>query len=357
MKALTLIAPSQFAYAEAPEPEVGANDVLIRVAACGICGSDVHGMNGSSGRRIPPIIMGHETAGVIEKVGAEVEGWAPGDRVTVDSTVFCGECPACLSGRVNLCPGRRVLGVSCGEYRRHGAFAELLSVSARILYRLPEGLGFEEACFVEPVAVALHAVGRIPVKEGDTAVVVGAGIIGLLVMQALRVAGASRVIAVDLDEGRLALARELGAEEALLSDADAVVRRVGELTGGKGADVVMEVVGIAPTVGLAVRCARLGGSVGLVGNLAPQVDLPLQAVVTREITLYGSCSSAGEYDDALRYIAEGAIKVMPLVSQVAALGEGAAWFQKLAKGDEGLVKVILRPPGAPPAPSGNPPPV
>ncbi len=346
MKALTLIAPSQFTYGDSPEPEVGSGDVLIRVAACGICGSDVHGMNGSSGRRIPPLIMGHETSGVIERVGSAVEGWKAGDRVTVDSTVFCGTCPACQSGQVNLCPQRRVLGVSCGDYRQHGAFAEYLAVPAHILYRLPEGLSYDEACFVEPVAVALHAVGRVPVKAGDTAVVVGAGIIGLLVMQALKVAGASRVVAVDLDEGRLALARDLGADEALVSDAETVTARIGEITGGKGADIVMEVVGIAPTVDLAIRCVRRGGSVGLVGNLAPNVNLPLQAVVTGEIALYGSCSSAGEYDDALRHIAGGAIKVLPLVSRVADLSEGETWFQKLAKGDEGLVKVILHPPGS-----------
>lgn len=218
MKALTLVAPKAFEFGEVPDPPLGDEDVLVAVQACGICGSDVHGMDGSSGRRIPPIIMGHEASGVIERVGAAVADWQPGDRVTFDSTEYCGRCPACLAGQVNLCTDRRVLGVSCGIYRRHGAFAERISVPARILYRVPDGLAFEEACFVEPTAVAMHAVRRMPVTRGDTAVVVGAGIIGLLIMQCLRLAGCSRVIAVDLDERRLGLAVELGADEGIRSD-------------------------------------------------------------------------------------------------------------------------------------------
>ena len=126
--------------------------------ACGICGSDVHGMDGSTGRRIPPLIMGHEAAGEIAEVGAGVSGWKPGDRVTFDSTIYCGRCWHCLRGEVNLCDERRVLGVSCAEYRRDGAFAEFVAVPERILYRLPDDLSFEQAAMVEAVSVAVHAV-------------------------------------------------------------------------------------------------------------------------------------------------------------------------------------------------------
>ncbi|MCB1090912.1 MAG: alcohol dehydrogenase catalytic domain-containing protein, partial [Verrucomicrobiae bacterium] len=133
MKALTLTAYHQFEFGDSPDPEIGPEDVLISVKACGICGSDIHGMDGSSGRRQPPIIMGHEAAGEISRVGSAVTNWQPGDRVTFDSTVYCGKCPACLSGQVNLCPNRNVLGVSCGDYRRHGAFAEFVAVPQHIL--------------------------------------------------------------------------------------------------------------------------------------------------------------------------------------------------------------------------------
>ncbi|MEO0447047.1 MAG: alcohol dehydrogenase catalytic domain-containing protein, partial [Verrucomicrobiota bacterium] len=161
MKALTLTSYQEFSFQDVDEPEFGPTDVLVRVKACGICGSDIHGMDGSSGRRIPPIIMGHEAAGVIEKVGSNVSSWAAGDRVAFDSMIFCGDCEACSKGATNLCDERRVIGVSCEDYRQHGAFAELVCLPQHILLPLPEKLSFEEAAFGEPVAVALHAVKQV----------------------------------------------------------------------------------------------------------------------------------------------------------------------------------------------------
>ncbi len=343
MKALVLEQYKQFVYRDAPEPEIGPADVLIRVAACGICGSDIHGMDGSTGRRIPPIIMGHEAAGTIVAVGPDVTGWQAGDRVTFDSTIYCGVCPYCRQGQVNLCDNRRVLGVSCVAYRQHGAFAELVAVPQHVLYRLPEGLSFERAAMVEALSVAFHAVTRTPLPLNGTAVVVGAGMIGLLVIQMLRRAGCRQVIAVDLDPRRLALARQLGADQALRSDQDDVVGAVLAATDGRGADVAFEVVGITPTLKLAVGVVRKGGALGLVGNLAPTAELPLQAVVTRELSLFGSCASRLEYPACLDLIARGAVNVAALISQVAPLADGAEWFARLYAREPGLMKVILTP--------------
>src|SRR5258708_6953282 len=145
MKALLLTKYRSLEIADLPTPEAGPDEVLIRVAACGICGSDVHGYDGSSGRRIPPIVMGHEAAGTIAAVGSDVTGLSRGDRVTFDSTIYCGQCPPCSRGEVNLCDRRQVLGVSCGDYRRPGAFAEFVVVPARIVYQLPTNFAFEEA--------------------------------------------------------------------------------------------------------------------------------------------------------------------------------------------------------------------
>src|SRR6266446_6334607 len=164
MKALLLSKYRSLEIAEVPTPSAGAGDVLIRVGACGICGSDVHGYDGSSGRRIPPIVMGHEAAGRIAAVGAEVKGFAVGDRVTFDSTIYCGACGPCRRGEVNLCDRRQVLGVSCSDYRRAGAFAEYVAVPSRIVYRLPENLSFAEAAMLEAVAVAVHAVSLAQVS-------------------------------------------------------------------------------------------------------------------------------------------------------------------------------------------------
>jgi len=343
VKALVLREHSRFEYEDVPDPRIGPDDVLIQVKACGICGSDVHGMDGSTGRRIPPMIMGHEAAGVIVEVGASVSGWQRGDRVTFDSTVYCGKCYFCRRGLTNLCDNRRVLGVSCAEYRQDGAFAEYVAVPQHVLYRLPEGLSFERAAMVEALSVAVHAVERTPLSLNDTAVVVGAGMIGLLVVQALRVAGAGRIVAVDLDQSRLDLARKLGADDALKSDSVDVVAEVLGRTDGRGADVAFEVVGITPTLKLATQCVRKGGCLTLVGNVSPAAELLLQAAVTRELSLLGSCASRGEYPACLEMISRGAVDVDPLISAVAPLAEGASWLERLYRREPGLLKVILTP--------------
>ena len=173
MKALLLTEYKQLEVTDMPQPEIGPDDVLVRVKACGICGSDIHGYDGSSGRRIPPLVMGHEAAGEIAQIGSNVTTLSEGMPVTFDSMVSCGRCHFCRRGQINLCDNRRVLGVSCGDYRRHGAFAEYVAVPQHIVYPLPEGLPVEHAALIEPVSVAVHAANRTPVRLGDSAVVVG----------------------------------------------------------------------------------------------------------------------------------------------------------------------------------------
>ncbi|MDB4323438.1 galactitol-1-phosphate 5-dehydrogenase [Akkermansiaceae bacterium] len=337
MKVLELIAPSEFVVSEKPKPSPGAGEVLVKVACCGICGSDVHGMDNSSGRRIPPMVMGHEASGVIVELGEDVSGWNLDDRVSFDSMVFCGSCEFCERGETNLCNERQVMGVSCDEFKRDGAFAEWVIVHARILEKIPEGLSFEEAAFTEPLAVALHAVNLVKVKKGESALVVGAGLIGLLVIQALKRAGCGEIIAVDLDRGRLALAKELGASAAYHSLEDEIILPEG------GVDLSMEVVGAGATLDLAIKSLRKGGRVGLVGNVVPEVKFPLQYIVTREISLIGSCAAAGECSEALEAIAAGEIQVKPLTSATVPLEEGADYFARLREGKEGLLKVLFKP--------------
>jgi L-iditol 2-dehydrogenase len=318
------------------------------VAACGICGSDVHGYDGASGRRIPPIVMGHEAAGIVAAVGSDVRSVSPGDRVTFDSTVYCAKCEFCLRGEVNLCDDRQVVGVSCGEYRRAGAFAEYITVPEYIVYRLPPTLSFAEAAMLEAVSVALHAVKLSCIEDGETALVIGAGMIGLLILQAARVAGCSRVFVADVDGTRLKMAANLGADETLLVSGADLLREVLRLTNGRGVDVVLEAVGRNETVASAIDCVRKGGTVTLVGNIAPEVSLPLQKVVTRQIRLQGSCASAGEYPEAMELVSSGKIKVAPMISAVAPLRDGPEWFERLYAREPNLMKVILDPrePGA-----------
>jgi len=343
MKSLLLKEYSKLEVAEMPLPEPGPRDVLIQVAACGICGSDVHGYDGSSGRRIPPLVMGHEAAGVVRGAGPQVTKFKPGDRVTFDSTVYCGECVYCRRGEVNLCDRREVIGVSCGEYRRHGAFAEYISVPERIVYKLPNQMSFPEAAMLEAVSVALHAVKVSGVKKGETALVVGAGMIGLLTMQAARAAGCARVMIADIDETRLTLAELLGATEALRGTGGLIAAETLSRTGGVGADVVFDAVGRSQTVMESIESVRKGGTVTLIGNISPEVTIPLQKVVSRQIRLQGTAASSGEYPEAIEMMASGRIQVRPLISAVAPLDEGPRWFERLHAQEPNLMKVVLTP--------------
>lgn len=348
MNALVLSDYKQLKIEDLPVPVCRPRDVLIQVAACGICGSDVHGYDGSTGRRIPPVVMGHEAAGIVAAVGAEVSAVAPGDRVTFDSTVYCARCEFCLRGEANLCENRQVVGVSCGEYRRAGAFAEYITVPEYIIYQLPPSLSFADAAMLEAVSVALHAVKLSQIEGGETALVIGAGMIGLLVLQAARVAGCSRVFVADVDATRLEMAAALGAAETLHASGVDLTREVLRLTNGRGVDVVLEAVGHTETVATAIDCVRKGGAVTLIGNLVPQVSVPLQKIVTRQIRLQGSCASAGEYPEAIELVSSGKVKVAPMISAIAPLRDGPQWFERLYAHEPNLMKVILDPrePGA-----------
>jgi L-iditol 2-dehydrogenase len=287
--------------------------------------------------------MGHEAAGTVAGLGADVKGLSVGDRVTFDSTVYCGKCGFCARGEFNLCDNRQVIGVSCGDYRRAGAFAEYVVVPSLIVYKLPETISFTEAAMLEAVSVALHAVRVAEVEGGETALVIGAGMIGLLTLQAARVAGCSKIFIADIDDTRLNLARQVGADEVLHATSAELVARIMELTNGRGVDLAFEAVGRNETVAAAIDCTRKGGTVTLVGNIMPEVTLPLQKVVTRQIRLQGSCASSGEYPQAIELISTGKIQVKPLITAVASLEEGPRWFDRLHSREPNLMKVILTP--------------
>lgn len=343
MQALVLEAAQTLTLQEVPEPELGPGDVLIQVKACGICGSDVHGYDGSTGRRIPPLIMGHEAAGNVVKVGADVRSVQQGDRVTFDSTVSCGGCGFCAAGEVNLCDTRQVLGVSCGDYRRHGAFAEFVAVPERIVYALPPGFSYEKAALIEAVSIAVHAAKISQIRPGSSAVVVGAGMIGLLAVQAFRAFGCQKVFAIDLDRSKLDLARRLGADQTFLATEPDLITQLKAVTGGQGPEIAVEAVGAQQSIVTAIEAVRRGGTVTLIGNLAPKVEIPLQLVVTRQLRLLGSCASAGEYRECIDLMERGAIEVDPLISALAPLQDGPAWFRRLYQREPGLMKVILQP--------------
>jgi L-iditol 2-dehydrogenase len=343
MKALLLSEYNRLEVVDVPMPRPSADEILVRVEACGICGSDVHGYDGSSGRRLPPIIMGHEAAGTVAATGANVRDLREGDRVTFDSTIYCGKCEYCLKGDVNLCNNRQVLGVSTPEFRREGAFAEYVVVPRLVVYPLPEEIPFSQAAMIEPLAVAVHAVSLAEITPDTTALVVGAGMIGLLVLQVLKDAGCRQVYVVDIDDTRLRMANDLGATATINAKTADTLAELQRLTGDAGIDVSFEAVGSTPTVKSAIEGVRKGGTVVLIGNVTATVELPLQVVVSRQITLRGSAASSGEYPKCIELLARGAVKVDPLITAVAPLEQGQEWFDRLHSREPNLMKVVLTP--------------
>lgn len=343
MKALVLEKYNTLVYKDVPDPQITDNEVLVKVMACGICGSDVHGMDGSTGRRIPPMTMGHEASGIIVKTGLNVSGWKTGDRVTFDSTVYPLNDWYTLKGNYNLSDNREVIGVSPGTYNRQGAFAEYIAIPHHILYRIPEKVSFEQAAMVEAVAVALHSINISGAGIGNNCVVIGAGMIGVFIIRLLKIAGAVRIIAIDNDPRRLDQILAAGVEYAFHSEDHDLNQKILNLTAGRGADIAFEAVGKSETVNLAIDLIRKGGKAVLVGNISPKVDFPLQKVVTRELSVMGSCAIRGEYEAVLEMLESGRIDVTDQISAIAPLSEGALWFEKLYKKEELLKKVLLIP--------------
>lgn len=344
MKALLMETYQKLTFTEAPDPEmVDPQDILVRIKAVSICGSDVHGFDGSTGRRKPPIIMGHEAAGEIAAIGPGVKNFQVGDRITFDSTISCGDCFYCRRGEENLCENRRVLGVSCEEYRRHGAFAEYVVVPERICYHLPPELPYEEAAMTEPVGVAAHALRLTEMGLDESAAVVGSGLIGLTLIQILRSSTVGPIVALDTEESRRQKSLESGADLALDPGDPELEAKISRISGGRGIDRVFEAVGASAPIQTAIGIVRKGGSVTLIGNLSPAIELPLQRVVTRQIRLQGTCSIGGEYPIALDLMSRKKIHVRSLISKIAPLKEGQLWFDKLYRREDNLLKVVLQP--------------
>ena len=343
MKALVLEEYNKLVFKDVPDPDILPGEVLIKIKACGICGSDVHGLDGSTGRRVPPLVMGHEASGIIEAIGSAVKKWKKGDRVTFDSTVYPLDDWFTLEGRYNLSDNREVLGVSPGDYKRNGAFAEFIAVPQHILYRIPDSVSFEQAAMVEAAAVALHAVNMSGMKTGDNCVVTGAGMIGIFVIKLLEIAGAGEVIAIDNNVARLISAQKSGARNTFDPSDDNLEEKIKALTKSRGADISFEAAGKSETVNISIDVVRKGGTVVLIGNTAKLIEFPLQKVVTRELRILGSCAIRGEYDVILKLLENKKLSVDDQISAVAPLSEGADWFRRLYNKDGNLNKVILVP--------------
>lgn len=347
MRALVVLEPGRFEIQEVPIPEPGPNEVLARVRAVSICGTDAHLIRGDYPGFWPPafpFIPGHEWAGEIVALGpgAERYGWQVGDRVAGTSHDACGVCQKCVEGRYNLCEnyGRPGLHKQYG-HNTQGADAEYVVQGVKTIFRLPDRLSFDEGAIIDPASIALHVANRGGILPGDVVAVTGAGPIGLLAGDAARVRGATRVIVVGRGR-RLAKAAELGFETVDTNAGDPVAE-VRARTEGRGADVVLECAGVPETIAWGLRMLRRGGRCAVVGIPTRSVELALQGLVLDELDLVGSRASAGEMRRVLPFVEDGRIRVRELITHRFPLTEYAAALATFNDPTSGALKIVVNP--------------
>ena len=324
---------------DVPQPVPAADEVLLRVGAAGICGSELEGYLGMHPRRIPPLIMGHEFSGTIEAVGENVPGITPGTRAAVHPFVYCGECELCAAGHDNVCPQRQLIGMN-----RPGAFAEYVTVPARNLVPLSDRLSDAEGALVEPLATAVHALRRLQGSPVGTAVVFGAGPIGLLCMEVAMLHGGSPVLVSDVNSARLETAHALGATRTVNPNEEDLQAVMRELTNGRMADTTIDAVGRAITRKQALDLLRPTGQALYVGMHDNGHDLDVQEVIIRkELTVHGCYAyTFADFQAAAQLLEAGRIGLTRYCTTLP-LEEGGNAFDTLLDRPGNLVKVLLKP--------------
>lgn len=333
MKAVMFTAPGVMEMQDVSVPLPAVDELLIRIGSVGICGSDVEGYVGKTGRRLPPMIMGHELAGEVAQTPSGSQ-FAVGQRVTIHPKFFCGQCSLCQAGRTNLCPHARFLGVMS----HHGGLAEYAAVPERFALPVSPELPWEHACMVEPTAVAYHAVHCVPLdrlRSAAKVLVVGAGPIGLLVLQILRQLGVDNIIVTDLQPLRRQLALQLGAAAALDPRQESLPQ---------DAAVCFEAVGMAAAASQSLQVLEIGGTAVWIGNAEKMIQVNMQDIVTRELQIVGSyLFTEADFRRSLQLIEERKIQLDPMITVVTGLEAGPEVFQRLGSGqDPERIKVVLK---------------
>jgi len=327
MKALVYEGPRELHMRDVPIPDVKAGEVLIRVATAGICGSELGGYLGHNSLRKPPLIMGHEFAGVVEQLGEGVSSFAVGDRVTANPLVTCGACRYCRNGQSQLCPSRKLLGAHLP-----GAYAQFAAISAENVYRLDDGVSFEEGALTEPFACAVHICRLLALTPLDRLLIYGAGPIGLFALQAAQVYGVRDAVIVDLNESRLEIARELGG---------IAVTSLDQVPDANGFDAVIDAVGAGVTRQKSLAAARPGGKVIFTGLHEADSSLPVNDMIRSELQVFGAFAYAREdFEAALRWIQQGRTQLLPWAESVP-LRDGSAAFERLIGGPGKVAKIFL----------------
>lgn len=325
-----------------PDPVPGEHDVLVRVRASGICGSDLHGFMDAEGTaRRDGLIMGHEGAGEVVAVGDAVTRVAVGDRVTIDPQVSCGACVPCSKGWMSICDHKRVVGSSLRGFEQ-GTMGELASVNEKQVFGLPDSVTFAQGAMIEPLSNALHLVNRTGILLGDTVVIFGAGTLGLCILQGAKLAGAGRIIVSDTSAFRLQVAKQLGADVILNPIEKSVRDEVRALTAGEGADVAIESVGIDATYQEAIHTVRKRGKVMFFGAVQDTVTVDLLPILHKEITILGTGAN-DETQIAIDMVAAGRINVDALLTHQFDLQHAQEAFDTLTVPSNNSIKVQVVP--------------
>lgn len=341
MKCAIFKGPHEFRIIERETPVIDEGKALIKVMASGICGSDVHPYLGEGiERRKPGIVMGHEAAGIVEEAGTTK--FRKGDRVAINPQIYCGECRQCKTASNNLCDNMRMIGSSKSKFL-DGAMCQYISLAEDQLFKLPDNVSFEEGSMLDPVGNAFRVVRRGGVGVGDTVVVIGCGTIGLVTIQTARIAGAAKVIAVDISDYKLGIGQTLGADECINSGTMGAAERILDLTGGAGADVVIEAAGLQQTYELAVSVCKKKGNIVALGYIGRYTNFPIQDLIFKEISLIGSTGYYEESGMVLDYISKGAVRLDKIITHKLPLKEIKKGFDLLLSPKGNAIKVIIKP--------------
>ena len=337
MRALVYHGPKNMKIEQRPVPQPEAGQVRIRTAYAGICGSDVHGWLGITGRRTPPMVMGHEFSGVISALGEGVTDWKVGDRVTVHPMMSCGKCSYCAQGLTNLCTDRKLMGTMTYD----GAFVDEFCVPAENLCALPENVSLEVGALIEPFAVAYRGILHAGSVKGKTVMICGAGTIGLMALKVCKLLEAERVIVVDLSNDRLALARKHGADVTIngTEDIHAILTAAGLRD---QIDVAVEAVGVTPTAQQTVAFVKTRGTIIWIGNNAPTVTVNMQSIVTRELQIFGSyIYTDADFRECVQMLSEKPQDFSGIISQVISVEQAQDVFEELSRGATAKIKVLV----------------
>jgi len=332
----------QIELRDLPEPEPEAGKAVVEIAYCGICGTDLHAYQ--SGDPYNPAICGHEWCGTVTAPGAGVKNVKEGDRVGVGIAPACGSCASCRAGDAEHCTQSLLGMIGVGPLAApHGGFARAIAIDASRLYRLRPELSDEDAALLEPATVAVHALRRTDLRLGDSAVVLGAGPIGLLVLQCARAAGAGHVVVIEPDRARAALAAELGADSVIDPTQGDTAQRIAEACGSVGPDVVLECAGVPATIQQSMELVRRGGTVALVGLANQNAEIQPMTWLSKEARVVPSLGYLHEeFDVTMQLVADGRLRLAPMRTSTVPLGELEPAFQKLLGGGN-EVKILVDP--------------